>query len=359
MSTKIKRIDVSTFQKNVDFQKAKKDGVIFAMLRAGFGRYEKQKDEMFETHYKNAKSAGVAVGAYWYSYAKTVEQAKQEAEVCAKVLEGKQFEYPVFFDIEDPSQTDLGKALLTDLCEAFCDELEKKGYYVGVYSNKNWFVNYLDYKTLAKKYQIWLAQYNNEVTLDGEIQMWQYTSKGTIEGAVGNIDMNWSYVDYPAIIKKGGFNGFQKEDEKAKVTVTYRVRANGKWRPEVTDLKSYAGNKGQAITDLAVKVSKGSVKYRVHTKGRWLNWITGYDIKDFYKGYAGNGEGNPVDAVQVYFYTPDSIRPHQQAFYRVSELGKEYFDWQEDTSPKDGMDGYAGNADGTAIDRIQIQIKSR
>ena len=62
MSTKIKGIDVSTFQKNVDFQKAKKDGVIFAMLRAGFGRYEKQKDEMFETHYKNAKSAGGSGG---------------------------------------------------------------------------------------------------------------------------------------------------------------------------------------------------------------------------------------------------------------------------------------------------------
>ena len=63
--------------------------------------------------------------------------------------------------------------------------------------------------------------------------------------------------------------------------------------------------------------------------------------------------------MQVYFSTPDDIRPYQQAYYRVSELNKGYFAWQEDTSTKNGMDGYAGNADGTAIDRLQIQIKER
>jgi hypothetical protein len=143
----------------------------------------------------------------------------------------------------------------------------------------------------------------------------------------------------------------------AKIDVTYRVKANGRWLPEVKNLEDYAGNIGQKITDLAVKVSKGSVKYRVHTGGRWLPWVTGYNINDFKNGYAGNG--TPVDGVQIYFYTPDDVRPYQQAYYRVSEVKKDYFAWQEDTSTANGMDGYAGNANGKAIDRIQIQIKSR
>ena len=145
--------------------------------------------------------------------------------------------------------------------------------------------------------------------------------------------------------------------ESRKIDVTYRARANGRWLPEVKNLNDYAGNIGRAITDIAIKVNAGKVKYRVHTKGHWLPWVTGYDINDFKNGYAGNK--TPIDGVQVYFSTPDDVRPYQQAYYRVSELNKGYFAWQEDTSTKNGMDGYAGNADGTAIDRFQIQIKER
>ena len=92
-----------------------------------------------------------------------------------------------------------------------------------------------------------------------------------------------------------------------------------------------------------------------HSEGRWLPWVSGYDINDFYNGYAGNH--TPVDAIQVYYYTPDNVRPYQQALYRVSELRKNYFAWQEDTSTNNNMDGYAGNASGIAIDRVQIQIR--
>ena len=372
MAVKDKGIDISTFQKNVVFSKVKKDGIKFAILRAGFGRYTSQKDAMFESHYKNAKAAGMPVGAYWYSYAKSVDQAKQEAETCAKVLAGKQFEYPIFFDIEESSQAKLGKKVCTEMCEAFCDTMEEKGYYVGVYANKNWFTNYLDYDALSKKYQIWIAQYNNSMTFGKEVQMWQYSSSGSVDGASGRIDMNWCYVDYPSIIKSGGFNGFEKSGEtkpdsdskpaSKKVDVTYCVQANGRWLPEVKNLEDYAGNDNQAITAFMVKVSKGKVRYRAHLadENRWLNWITGYNKNDFKNGYAGNGKGHPIDGIQVYFETPDDIRPHQQAYYRVSEVGRSgYLHWIEDTSTKNGSDGYAGNLNGKAIDRIQIQVKER
>ena len=173
------------------------------------------------------------------------------------------------------------------------------------------------------------------------------------------LDMGWDRF-LNMIREKLGESGNEPEKEPAesrKIDVTYRARANGRWLPEVKNLNDYAGNKGEAITDIAIKVNAGKVKYRVHTKGRWLPWVTGYDMKDSKNGYAGNK--TPIDGVQVYFSTPDDVRPYQQAYYRVSELNKGYFAWQEDTSTKNGMDGYAGNADGTAIDRFQIQIKER
>lgn len=173
------------------------------------------------------------------------------------------------------------------------------------------------------------------------------------------LDMGWDrFINM--IREKLGESGNEPEKEPAesrKIDVTYRARANGRWLPEVKNLNDYAGNIGRAITDIAIKVNAGKVKYRVHSKGRWLPWVTGYDMKDSKNGYAGNK--TPIDGVQVYFSTPDDVRPYQQAYYRVSELNKGYFAWQEDTSTKNGMDGYAGNADGTAIDRLQIQIKER
>ena len=139
------------------------------------------------------------------------------------------------------------------------------------------------------------------------------------------------------------------------VNVIYKVRTTkGKWLPEVKNLEDYAGLKGYAITDVAMKVDKGSIKYRVHVKdGSWLNWITKYNTNDTY-GYAGNGK--PIDCVEVYYYTPDDIRPYKRAWYRVSPVNKDYYDWQKDTLTTNGMDGYAG-AKGVKIDRFQIQIK--
>ena len=140
------------------------------------------------------------------------------------------------------------------------------------------------------------------------------------------------------------------------VTATYRVRTTeGRWLPEVKDLSDYAGWKGYAITDVAIKVSKGSVKYRVHVKGGgWLGWIGKYDLEDAYYGYAGNGK--PIDAIQVYYYTPYSVRPYKKAKYRVSPVGDDYYPWQYDTETKNSQDGYAGSF-GKQMDRLQVEIE--
>lgn len=139
------------------------------------------------------------------------------------------------------------------------------------------------------------------------------------------------------------------------VDVYYRVRtkADG-WLPEVKNLEDYAGFTG-AVTDAAIRVSAGSVKYRVHIKGgKWLPYVTGCNINDAANGYAGNGL--EIDAIEVYYFTPDNIRPYKKAKYRVAPVGGNYYPWQYDNETGNGQDGYAG-AFGNAIGKLQIVIE--
>lgn len=207
---KIKVIDISTHQKQIDWNKVKADGVQGVIIRAGYGRELSQKDVKFEEHYAGAKSVGLPVGTYHYSYAKSPQEARVEASVMLQWIKGKQFELPVYYDAEEAGIT-------TDCCIAYCEELEKAGYFVGVYASKNWFANVLDYNRLTR-FTLWCAQYYSECTLGKPIQAWQYTSSGRINGYNGPIDMNEFYVDYPPIIKEAGLNGFVKGDKPTQPT---------------------------------------------------------------------------------------------------------------------------------------------
>ena len=188
---KIKCIDVSEWQGNIDFTKVMTSGIDCVILRAGFGREASQVDLKFERNYKNAKAAGLKVGAYWYSYAEDLADAKLEAEACLEVLKGKKFELPVFYDMEEAFQTSLGEAVLTRMAEAFMQALEKGKFRPGIYANLNWFNNYLNYKELKESWYIWLAQYHTSAQL--ACDMWQYTSSGTVLGISGGVDMNIIY----------------------------------------------------------------------------------------------------------------------------------------------------------------------
>ncbi len=133
------------------------------------------------------------------------------------------------------------------------------------------------------------------------------------------------------------------------IIFTYCVRAGGIWYPEVQNLSDYAGVRGKAITDVAIKVNVGVVKYRVHVAGGgWLPWVTGYDLKDYNNGYAGNGKA--IDAIEVV------LSDGKKAKYRVSPVKKGYYDWQYDNETSDGQDGYAGLF-GKKIDRFQLCCK--
>ena len=200
-------IDISYAQSNVDWAKVKAAGVEFAMVRSGYGRELSQKDGMFESHYAGAKSVGIPVGTYWYSYAKDVDGAKKEAAACLETIKGKSFEYPVAFDIEDASQRDLGQKTITDIAVAFLEEIEKAGYYAVLYSSLDWLRNRLDYDRI-KRFDLWLAQWRSAgATYENPIGLWQYTSSGSVDGIAGRVDRDIAYRDYAAIIREAGLNG--------------------------------------------------------------------------------------------------------------------------------------------------------
>ena len=205
----MKGIDVSKHQGNVNWSHVKADGVQFAILRAGYGKQASQKDTQFENNYTGCKSNGVPVGVYWYSYATTPAEAKQEAAVCLSVIKGKTLEYPVYFDIEEPSVLAKGKAVCTAIAKAFLEAVEQTGYFVGIYSSKVHLENCIT-EELRARYAVWVAHYGvDKTTYHGQYGIWQKSSTGKVYGISGNVDVNECYVDYPAAIKKKGLNGFK------------------------------------------------------------------------------------------------------------------------------------------------------
>lgn len=230
MAKKFKGIDVSQYQQGVDFKKVKASGVDFVIIRAGFGKYANQKDPCFESHYKAAKAAGLKVGAYWYSYAATVEEAKAEAQTCINAIKGKTFEYPIYFDLEERSQFVKGRAFCDSLVKTFCNTLEAAGYWAGLYISRSPLQQYIS-TDVAKRYALWVAEYGSRCNYGGTYGMWQYSSTGKVSGISGNVDMDICYVDYPTLIKSKGLNGFKAQASQTNnvtpakpKTVTYTVK---------------------------------------------------------------------------------------------------------------------------------------
>ena len=209
-------IDVSEHQGIIDWDKVKKSGVDFAILRAGYGKEISQVDKQFERNYSECKRLNIPVGAYWYTYATTADEARQEASVCLRTLTGKSFEYPVAFDIEEKSS--LIRA--SKLCEAFCSELEKAGYYTAIYSFKSAFENNID----NEKYDTFLSHVGVEKSdYSGNYGLWQYSWTGRIDGISGDVDLDYAYKDYPNIIKNAGLNGFSKSDTQNTAEISVKI----------------------------------------------------------------------------------------------------------------------------------------
>ena len=195
-------IDVSKWNKEIDWEKVKAAGVEFAIIRCGY-RGSKTgalvEDPYFEQNIKGATDAGVRVGIYFFTQAVTPVEAVEEASMVLMLGRQYKISYPLFIDTEGAGGNGradgLDKEMRTAVCKAFCETIENAGYTAGVYASKSWLNNNLDMQQLSG-YSTWLAQYSSQPTYEGEYDMWQYTSAGKIDGISTLVDYNVSYMDY-------------------------------------------------------------------------------------------------------------------------------------------------------------------
>ena len=203
MDTNGKRgIDVSVYQGDIDWNAVKNSGIDFVIIRVGFrgntqgNLYE---DSKFRTNISGATAAGLKVGVYFVTQAVNEAEAVEEASMVIGLVKNYSISYPIFIDTEGAGGNGradkIDKATRTAVCKAFCQTIANSGYTAGVYASKSWWTNNIDYNQL-NGYRVWLAQYASSATLNGRYDIWQHSSKGSVSGINGNVDLNISYMGY-------------------------------------------------------------------------------------------------------------------------------------------------------------------
>lgn len=215
-------IDISVWQAGIDFKKVKDEGVDFVIIKSSEGCFT---DPLFERHYTEAKKYGFKVGAYHYLTSTTVSGAETEANYFSKILKGKQFDMPVYLDIESPSLFANAKQINTEIVKTFCSIMEKNKYWVGVYSYLDFFNYNLDDSKL-QRYAHWIGSIGvskpKTNCSDGVFGIWQYGGDRNLIrlNKVGGLvcDQDYCYIDYPTKIKERKLNGYDKvvQNPKAK-----------------------------------------------------------------------------------------------------------------------------------------------
>ncbi|MGN0528442.1 MAG: GH25 family lysozyme [Eubacterium sp.] len=202
-------VDISYHNDTVDFKKVKNAGVDFVILRVGYRGYGSSgslnADKNFTTYIKDAQSAGLPVGVYFYSQAITTAEARDEANYVLGKIKSYDIQLPVVFDYEFAdvstgrldsawSSGKLNKTKMTAIAMEFCATVEKAGYDAMVYANKSFFTNQLDHTKIEQEYGIWLAHYTTNTTYSGDYNIWQFSSTGKVSGVSGDVDCNFMYT---------------------------------------------------------------------------------------------------------------------------------------------------------------------
>ena len=183
-------VDVSTFQQTIDWSQVKQDGIVGAMIRAGYGFGT--VDNQYHANVTGCENNGIPYGMYHYSYATNIEDAKKEAEFFINNAKGTSPSYPLAMDVEEASQAAMGKQALTAMILAFCDVVKAAGYQPMLYTNLNWATNYIDMSQIDNAgIRVWIAQYNTTLDYKGNYFLWQYTSSGRVAGIPANVDLNY------------------------------------------------------------------------------------------------------------------------------------------------------------------------
>lgn len=195
----LKGVDVSKWQGDINWQSVKQDGIQFAFVRLGYTVNYQNLDPYYEKNMREAKAAGIPVGVYYYSKATTVETAIKEAQFTIDHMSGYLVSYPVVIDIEDAVQQNLGKDKLAEIIKAFCNEIRAAGYTPMLYTNENWYRNYINMNALSGE-EFWIARYNYYYDTAIPRGIWQSSSESRVNGISGNVDIDFGYKDYTKIV---------------------------------------------------------------------------------------------------------------------------------------------------------------
>lgn len=311
-------IDVSNHQGTVDWNKVKAAGIDFAILKVGpvYGK----PDDSFERNAAECERLGIPYGVYYYSYARSVEDANKEADRTLAWLGGHHPSLPVYYDLEDSyilQDPDFSKDKLTQIAQTFCNRMEAVGFKSGIYANLNWLNNYLNSPSL-NGYDHWVAQYNWRCDYAGSYSFWQYSSSGNVPGVNGRCDMNYC------------FNGSLLNVDDSKMHIQYEAHvSNIGWMSSKRD-GSTAGTTGQSksVEDLKVgilnPVEDGSVQINANVSG--VGW-QGWDTPSASEG-GTTGQGRAVEAVRLRL--TGSLAKDYDVYYRVHASNIGWMAWAKD-----------------------------
>ena len=311
-------IDVSNHQGTVDWNKVKAAGIDFAILKVGpvYGK----PDDSFERNAAECERLGIPYGVYYYSYARSVEDANKEADRTLAWLGGHHPSLPVYYDLEDIyilQDPNFSKDKLTQIAQAFCNRMEAVGFKSGIYANLNWLNNYLNSPSLSG-YDHWVAQYNWRCDYAGSYSFWQYSSSGNIPGVNGRCDMNYC------------FNGSLLKVDDSKMHIQYEAHvSNIGWMSSKRD-GSTAGTTGQSksVEDLKVSilnpVEDGAVQINANVGG--VGW-QGWDTPSASEG-GTTGQGRAVEAVRLRL--TGSLAKDYDVYYRVHASNIGWMTWAKD-----------------------------
>lgn len=202
-----KGIDVSKWQGSIDWKKVSQEDIDYVMIRSSYG-YE-DTDPKLKINVKGCEKYGIDYGFYHYTYAKNISEAKKEAKYFLKTIKNYSPDYPLVLDIEEAFYNKMSRKSVTDIVVTFMEELEEAGYFAMIYCSPTFITDNLDASRI-KDYDIWIACWGNEEKLNtyysGHYGMWQYSDEGSVNGISEDVDLNYAYKDYAAIIDKYGLN---------------------------------------------------------------------------------------------------------------------------------------------------------
>ena len=263
-----KIIDISQHNGQINFEKVKNDGIDGVIIRVGWigNKQNHTLDTRFEENYIQSKQVGLKVGFYVYSYCKSVETLRQGIVWLLDKIDNKECEIGVFLDLEDETIQGIGKEELTKHAKQFCEIVQNDGYISGVYANKYWFNNLIDVNQISN-YKIWLAEWNGKEnhSANFKVDIWQYTSKGNIDGINGNVDINNLYFELENIEFNKSIDELAKEviegkygngeERKIKLGSLYQEvqhKVNEILKPKNNDI-IYIVKKGDCLCNIAKK----------------------------------------------------------------------------------------------------------